>query len=171
MKSMASAVSPSASAQVLPHSKTIMAENSCLRARSKRAPPNRTSARDSGDTVLHVWNVAWAAVTAWSASCAVALAKRPITREGFEGSVESNVGRSLTGWPPMVDGHVRPSSPATFFRAASNAARCSGLLKSVKGSFLNSGRAMGPLLREVPRTLAGAGMVTRVNEAANRSAR
>ena len=42
---MASAVSPSASAQFLPTSKTIVALNSCLRRRISAAALNRYSAR------------------------------------------------------------------------------------------------------------------------------
>src|SRR3954452_25502870 len=40
--------------------------------------------------------------------------------------------------PPMTSGYSRPISDCTFCRAASIAALFSGLLKSVKGSFLNS---------------------------------
>ena len=67
MKSIASAVSASASFHGFPASFTSKAENSCFRRRTIAAALNNTSARTSGFTLLHVLNVSEASFIAFSA--------------------------------------------------------------------------------------------------------
>jgi hypothetical protein len=65
---MASAVSPSASDHDFDSSRTIIAENSCLRLRMIEAIRSRSAERSSGGTRDHVENAAAADSTARSAS-------------------------------------------------------------------------------------------------------
>src|SRR5437016_14607825 len=93
---MASAVSPSASAQVLDTSNTIHAESSCFRARIISAILNRYSARAAGETFRHVLK----AFVAASMACSTRLVSespsenKPTTSDFFAGFILGNLLRS-----------------------------------------------------------------------------
>src|SRR5262245_14422633 len=62
----------------------------------------------------------------------------PITCEGCDGLLDLIFSVVFTSWPFIYIGYSRPNSLATFCNAACIAARFSVLLKSTKGSLLNS---------------------------------
>ena len=105
---MASAVSPSASGQVFPVSRTIQDENSCFFSRRMAAVRNRTSARRCGVSRFQVSKAFAAAWTAISASRVVAAWNRPTIWEGWEGLRESKVLPTRTLLPSDDEGVLPP---------------------------------------------------------------
>src|SRR6185295_18524925 len=72
------------------------------------------------------------------ASSAEADRNTPITCFGCDGFVDINFAVVTTAFQPIHNGYSLPSSPATFFSAASIAVRFSAREKSTNGSFVNS---------------------------------
>ncbi|MNH13396.1 hypothetical protein D3C79_729660 [compost metagenome] len=104
MKSMASAVSASASAHGFPASFVKRAENSCLRRRIIAAALKSTSARIAGSTFFQVLNVSSAACIAFSAKSLLAFDTRPITSVFFAGLYETILSSVVMRSPPIISG-------------------------------------------------------------------
>src|SRR5216684_1279685 len=135
---MASAVSASASGQDLPTSYTMVAENSCLRWRSRAAAFTNRPARTSTGCRFQDSKAFQAASSARSTCSLVALLKRPSSWDLCDGLIESYVFTPVIRSPPITTGYTRPNSARTVSRAVSMAVFAAGTLKSVSGSFLNS---------------------------------
>jgi len=131
MKSIASAVSASASGQLLPTSSTIQAENSWRRSRMRFAASIRYATRSAALTRLHVANARPAASTACAACSRVAAVKRPITCDGRAGFDEAKYVGPFETSPPITTGCSSPRCARTRSSAFSNVARFSGVEKSV----------------------------------------
>ena len=134
---MVSATSPSASAQFLLTSKTIHAENSNLRSRSRSPTRNSRLARSSTEVRLQVSNALSAAFIAGSTCSFPAFWWSPTTCEGFAGFKDLILSVVLTRFPPTIKSYSRPSWARTFSIAARILRAFSGLLKSTSGSFAN----------------------------------
>ncbi len=132
-------MSPSASGQDFDSSRTIIAENSCLRRR-RIAPIRRMSdARSTSGIRLQEANAFVATSTARPASAIVASGKRPMTCLKSLGLMESKCLAAGTVLPPTT---LRPwigRRLSTFVSAARKAFRLASMEKSVRGSFENSG--------------------------------
>jgi len=139
---MASAVSASASGQDFPASRIIQAFTSNRRRRMISAARNATSARSAAGTFFQLSNACQPASSACTASSDVAFWNFPITSLVRAGFTESKVAPAWISFPPMRRGYSRPSCARAAARASSWALRFSGLVKSVKGSFRNSGLLM-----------------------------
>jgi hypothetical protein len=131
MKSIASAVSASASAQLFPTSSTIHAENAWRRSRMRFAASIRYAARSAAGTRLQTRNARSAVSTACTACAFEAALKRPSTSAGRAGFVDSNSFSPFRRSPPITIGYSRPAPARTAASAASNALRCSATVKSV----------------------------------------
>jgi hypothetical protein len=98
---MASAVSASASAQVLPTSLIMTAENSCLRRRSSSPARNSSSLRSAAGTRFQLSKARAATRTAWSACSRLPFEITPRTWSLFEGLIEVKVVSPATHRPSM----------------------------------------------------------------------
>src|SRR5271157_4556416 len=130
-------MSPSASAQFLPTSKTIHAISSYLRWRISALTRNSRPVRSSTEAYFQVSNAFSAACIAGSTSEAPAVWWTPTISDGLAGLREFNFSAVFTRRPPMTRSYSRPSSLRTVSMAARIRRACSGLLKSTDGSFLN----------------------------------
>ena len=130
-------MSPSASGQFLPTSKTIHAINSNLRSRSKWLTRNNSVVRSSMVEYFQVSNAFSAACIAGSTSAALAVENTPTISDGLAGLIDSVFSSVFTRRPPITRSYSRPSSLRTFSMAARMRRVFSGFVQSMEGSFVN----------------------------------
>ena len=153
---MASATSPSASAQGLPHSKTSQAASSNRRLRMIAAASIRTAGPVAGGVADQAGNALRAAATAASACSISASATWPTIRELWLGSTESSRRLAVSTSRPPIDERIIPAElrPRPTSIACRIASRLSARAKSMGGSFRNGDSADAGRPRARPRLSA-----------------
>ncbi len=152
-------MSPSASGQFLPTSKTIQAISSNLRSRSRWLTRNSRLVRSSTDEYFQVSKAFSAACMAGSTSAAPAAENVPTTSDGFAGFSDCVFSAVFTRRPPITRSYSRPSSLRTFSMATLMRRVFSGLLQSMEGSFVNSVGMRALLMLAAMRVPSRAGVM------------
>ena len=152
-------MSPSASAQFLPTSKTIHAINSNLRSRSRWLTRNSRFVRSSTELYFQVSKAFSAACIAGSTSAAPAVENTPTTSDGLAGFSDSVFSSVFTRRPPITRSYSRPSSLRTFSMAERILRTFSGLLQSMEGSFWKVSGIRALLMVAAPRVPSRAGVI------------